>query len=164
MPSYPNDAITNLRTLIGATWTDVKPGGIYRTQELARLIFSNKLEAGDLPCCAIDLEPMVDAVRPLSSREYRCRVTVYRIVLNGFGGDSGETPDQLEVKLEALVLALWPDTRQGSLQPIANAQVMGEPLPSMSERLPVNTYILANAKAFYAGAVSFELRTGYRVT
>lgn len=154
MPQYHTDFWEALVAVIGETWADVKPNGIYRSRELARIDWEKQARQRGFPLCVVDMAPDVSGQYGARNRVEVVDTAIYRIV----GPDDAEDAIALTESLEALRTVLWPDDR--SVNPLDFGQVERYPKISDSMELPVNRLFLRAAIPCYSGAVLTRIIIG----
>lgn len=151
MPEYLNALRDELIELVGDTWADVVPNGLYRSRELVRIDWDKKAAAGEFPVCVIDLDAQPSSEWGMANRVDAITVRIYRVV------HDAESADALIENLEALRTALWPD---GATEALTTGQVIEYPQVSDTMETTVNKYFLSTGKPFYAGCVVVQVVAG----
>lgn len=153
MPQYHADFWSALVEVIGDTWPEVKPNGIYRAREMARIDWEKQVKQRGFPLCVVDMAPLPSSEWGVANRAEEFTVTFYRIV----GPNDADDAIALTEALEAFRSVLWPDDQSN---PLARGQVIEYPAISDSMTLPANALFLRSTIPCYAGAVIARMVVG----
>jgi hypothetical protein len=154
MAAYHTALWEALVDLIGETWPEVVPNGIYRARELARIDWERKAKRGELPLCVVDVEYGPSTRAGVCNRTEVVTATIYRIV---GAVDEPDCAAQMD-KAQELQQALWPLNGTKPLYP--SGQVEAYPLASDHLGLLLNRYFLQSAQPFWGTAVVVRILVG----
>jgi len=146
--AYRGALLASLRAAIGTVWPEVVANGIVRTSQSARSAVDGRVNAGQLPCAAVEfqLEPVDDWGG--DTKAEAGAVLVYYLATDALDVDA------LEAKLEALSDYLWANDE------LTNGQVISNPLLVDPSNTPLMGYFLRTQRAFTTGVVSVPLVAG----
>jgi hypothetical protein len=138
-----------LVTQIGLSWADVKPNGIFLSNQLLQIDFSEQARDGSLPIAVLDF-------RQTGVHEYGSDpgrdvgpITISRVIKDS------ETMDTLIGKLETLRQAFWDDW--DALGLAVKAQLLTYPTVDFSFDQPLQRFFFETAKPLVCGSVMLTI-------
>lgn len=133
-----------IRAAIGAVWTDTPANGIYHEVEATRLIFGDKVEAGELPYATFRCEHEPGTRWGSANVAYSGRLVIHRIQRDDYDIEA------LVASMEDLRDYLWGPGQEANL---AVGQIVGTPVVRYDRLATPLIQFMVDTLRPYIGAV-----------